>query len=108
MTDITKDKKVVITNLPPHDIVKLSEEEMVNQSLITSQDVTSVIVKHAYCQECGEELISDVPPMINPYTLEHICRVKCNKCGKLYNLEYAYPRLVLLDNNGNEIPAFGR
>ena len=90
------------------EMKEMSEEQMTEQNLIKSQDVEKVIVKHAYCSECGEELISNAPPMFNPFTFERICKHTCSKCGAVFNLEHAYPRFVLLDNNGEEIPAFGR
>ena len=49
-----------------------------------------------------------IPGMFNPFTFEKVCKHTCKKCGKNYNLEFAYPRLVFLDNNGEEIPAFTR
>ena len=55
---------------------KMSENDMENNKLISDETVEKVIVKHAYCEECGEELISDAPPMFNPFTFERICRKK--------------------------------
>lgn len=86
----------------------LTEEEMTTQNLIVEEDVDKVIVKHAYCSECGEELISEAPPMFNPFTFERICRHTCKKCGKMFNLEFAYPRLAFINKDGVEIPAFTR
>ena len=60
--------------------------------------VEKVIVKHAYCEECGEELVSQAPPMFNPFTFERICKHTCTKCGKVYNLDFAYPRLAFINN----------
>lgn len=90
------------------EMKKMSEAQMEESSMIRVEDDIKVSVKHAYCEECGEELISNVPLMFNPYTLEKMCKHTCSKCGKTYNLEYAYPRLVFTDNKGNEIPAFTR
>ena len=59
-------------------------------------------------EECDEELISNAPPMFNPFTFERICKHTCTKCGKIYNLEFAYPRLAFINNNGEELPAFTR
>ena len=84
----------------------MNEEEMTANELIKEEDVKKVVVKHAYCDECGEELISKTPPMFNPYTLEKICKHTCAKCGKTYNLEYAYPRLAFINENNEEIQAF--
>lgn len=87
---------------------QMSEEEMTTQNLIVEEDIDKVIVKHAYCSECGEELISNAPPMFNPFTFERICKHTCTKCGAIYNLEFAYPRLAFINNKGEEIPAFTR
>lgn len=90
------------------EMKKMSEDEMETTNLIKSEDINKIIVKHAYCEECGEELISNAPPMFNPFTFERVCKHTCTKCGKVYNLEFAYPRLAFIDNNGNEVPAFTR
>ena len=90
------------------EMKQMSESDMESNKLINNEMVEKVIVKHAYCEECGEELISDAPPMFNPFTFERICRHKCKKCGKLYNLEFAYPRLAFMNNKGEELPAFTR
>lgn len=90
------------------EMVKLSEKELETTENIQSENIDHVIVKHAYCKECGEELISNAPPMFNPFTFERICKHTCTKCGKVYNLEFAYPRLAFINNKGEEIPAFTR
>lgn len=74
--------------------------------IIQDEIVDKVIVKHFFCPECGKELVSKAPPMFNPFTMERICLHEC-QCGKRYNLDYAYPRFVLLDKEGNEIKAYG-
>ena len=90
------------------EMKQMSENDMENNNLINNETVEQVIVKHAYCEECGEELISNVPPMFNPFTFERVCKHTCKKCGKIYNLEFAYPRLAFIDNKGEELPAFTR
>lgn len=90
------------------EMKKMSEEEMNDINLIKDEEIDKVIVKHAYCSECGEELISNAPPLFNPFTFERICKHTCTKCGAVFNLEHAYPRVVFLNNKGEEIPAFGR
>jgi formylmethanofuran dehydrogenase subunit E len=89
------------------EMKQMSESEMMEQSLIKNEDVEKVIIKHAYCSECGEELISKAPPMFNPFTFERICKHTCEKCGAVYNLDFAYPRVAFINNNGDEINAFG-
>lgn len=90
------------------EMKKMSENDMESNKLISDETVEKVIVKHAYCEDCGEELISNAPPMFNPFTFERVCKHTCAKCGKIYNLEFAYPRLAFIDNKGEEIPAFTR
>ena len=86
------------------EMKKIPEKDMV----IRDEVVEKVIVKHVYCEECGEELVSQVPPMFNPFTFERICKHTCTKCGKVYNLDFAYPRLAFINNKGEELPAFTR
>ena len=90
------------------EMKQMSENDMENNNLINNETVEQVIVKHAYCEECGEELISNAPPLFNPFTFERVCKHTCAKCGKIYNLEFAYPRLAFIDNKGEELPAFTR
>ncbi len=85
-------------------LVRISEEEGANS--IKEEEVDRIIVKHFYCPECGEELVSKAPPMFNPFTMERICLHEC-KCGKRYNLDYAYPRFVMYNKEGEEIKAYG-
>ena len=89
------------------EMKQMSENDMSDKNLIKDQEVKKIIVKHAYCSECGEELISKTPPMFNPFTLERICKHTCQKCGTVFNLQYSYPRFALIDENNNEIIAFG-
>lgn len=90
------------------EMKQMSENDMESNKLINNEMVEKVIVKHAYCEECGEELISNAPPLFNPFTFERVCKHTCAKCGKIYNLEFAYPRLAFIDNKGEELPAFTR
>ena len=90
------------------EMKQMSESDMESNKLINNEMVEKVIVKHAYCEECGEELISNAPPLFNPFTFERVCKHTCAKCGKIYNLEFAYPRLAFINNKGEELPAFTR
>ena len=85
----------------------LKESELEQSNRLVDEQITNIVVKHVYCPECGEELISNAPPMFNPFTFERICLHECKKCGKRYNLEYAYPRFVLLNASNEEIKAYG-
>lgn len=87
---------------------KMEEVMMEENNYIVESKVERITVKHANCPECGQELISDAPPMFNPFTLEKICKHTCKKCGAVYNLEYAYPRIVIYNEFGEEVPAFTR
>lgn len=80
----------------------LTEKEMNNKDCIKISNLSRIEVKHAYCPECGKELINKYPPMFNPFTHEKQCIHEC-ECGKKYNLEYSYPRIVFYDEEGNEI-----
>lgn len=84
----------------------MSEDEMEQKNLLKEEEIDKIVVKHAYCTECGEELISKTPALFNPFTLERVCKHICTKCGTIFNLEYAYPRIAFLNNKGEEIPAF--
>ena len=84
--------------------VKMSESEMEEKNLIGEHGAT-VSVKHAYCPVCGKELVSATPVIFNPYTMERIAKHDCS-CGYKCNLEYAYPRLVIRNEEGVEIKAF--
>lgn len=81
----------------------ITEKELEEKKLTSLGKVSDIQIKHAYCPECGEELISKLPPMFNPFTGERQCIHKCGKCSKSYNLDYSYPRLVFLDEQSNEI-----
>ena len=58
------------------EMKQMSENDMSDKNLIKDQEVKKIIVKHAYCSECGEELISKTPPMFNPFTFECFCKHK--------------------------------
>lgn len=85
-------------------LIRISEEKGANS--ISEEEIDRITVKHFYCPECGEELVSKAPPMFNPFTMERICLHEC-KCGKRYNLDYAYPRFVMYNKEGEEIKAYG-
>lgn len=85
-------------------LIRISEEEGANS--IREEEIDRITVKHFYCPECGEELVSKAPPMFNPFTMERICLHEC-KCGNRYNLDYAYPRFVMYNKDGEEIKAYG-
>ena len=65
-----------------------------------------VAVKRAYCPECGREIICQHPVMFNAWTGEKIVRYDC-ECGAKMNLEFAYPRVIYLDNEMKEMKVWG-
>lgn len=93
--------------LKKNSMTKKTEAELTESGLITEVEADKITIKHAYCDECGEELISNAPPMFNPFTFEKVCKHEC-KCGKIFDLDYAYPRLVVYNKIGEEIPVYTR
>lgn len=91
-----------------NEMKKMTDKEMEENEMIKTEDDVRFAVKRAFCEDCGEELISNAPPMFNPFTFEKICKHTCPKCGKIYNFEYAYPRLVVMNKEGEELPVFLR
>lgn len=83
-------------------IRRITENELEEREMIKNCEISNIFVKRAYCPECGEELISKLPPMFNPFTQERQCIHEC-KCGVKYNLDYSYPRIVFVDKDNNEI-----
>lgn len=86
-------------------LVRLHEDDD-SKDFIKDEEIDHIVIKHFYCPDCGEELISKAPPMFNPFTYERICLHEC-KCGRRYNLDYAYPRFALINKEGKEIKAYG-
>lgn len=71
----------------------------------TTDDDLKVIVKRAYCPECGKEIVSKAPLMINPYTGQRLAKYECS-CGWKANLEHAYPNVRYVDKDGKEVKCF--
>lgn len=88
-------------------MIHISDSDLMERGLLKVVPISKVEVKRAYCEQCGEELISNAPPMFNPYTFERVCKHTCTKCGAIYNLDYAYPRIAYIDDKGEEIKAYG-
>lgn len=84
-------------------LVHLKENELSKDNKIKEVEITKITVKHAYCTNCGAELTSAGPTMFNPFTMEKQNIHTCKNCDMKYNLEYAYPRFVFYDKNGNEV-----
>ena len=77
-----------------------------NDLTIATQKVTPMI-KHAFCPNCHREIINKTPTMFNPFTMDKINRYDC-ECGWTANLEYAYPRVVFMTEDNNEIEAYAK
>lgn len=84
--------------------VKKTEKELFDENLIENTDVR-VVIRRIKCPNCGRELISNTPVIFNPFTMEKIAKHDCD-CGYKCNLEYAYPRVVFVDSENNEIKGF--
>lgn len=65
------------------------------------------MIKRAYCPECGKEIVNTLPSMYNPFSFEKVNRFECD-CGWKANLEYSYPRVVFVTDNGTQIEAFAK
>lgn len=84
--------------------VKRTEEDLMKNDLTVDSNVR-VVVRRVMCPKCGKELISQTPVIYNAFTQEKIAKHDC-ECGYKCNLEYAYPRVVFVDENNNEVKAF--
>lgn len=90
------------------EFVKITEDEIDTKYADCIEYVTpKLVVKKFKCPKCGKEIISKSPVMYNPFNLEKIAKHEC-ECGFKCNLDYAYPRMILTDDNGEEIVAYPR
>ena len=81
---------------------KLSDEEINTRC---EDEEVKTIIRHAFCPNCGREIVSKLPVMFNPYTGEKIARYDCD-CGAKFNMEHSFPRIVYVNSQGKEITAF--
>lgn len=86
-----------------HETYRKLDDKEINTKCVNEN--VHVIIKHAFCPECGAEIISKFPVMFNPYTGEKIARYDC-PCGAKFNMEHSYPRIVYINDEGKEITAF--
>lgn len=82
-------------------------EKVDEKDLKTDYVKVTPMVKRAYCPKCGAEIVNNLPPMYNPFSFEKINRFECD-CGWKANLEYCYPRVVFVTENGVQIDAFAK
>lgn len=88
-----------------HNEYKSISENDLDIRGLTSEINVTVKIKRAFCPNCGKELISKSNSINNPYNGERIAKHEC-ECGYKANLEYAYPRIMFIDENGLEINGF--
>lgn len=77
------------------------------EDLKTEYVKVTPMVKRAYCPECGKEIINRGPVMYNPFNFEKTCPHVC-ECGWKGDLEYSYPRVVFVTENGTQIEAYAK
>lgn len=65
--------------------------------------IKEIKMRRAFCPNCGEELTAIGPVMYQGMTGAKMCIHRCAKCKTQFNLEFSYPRLVVLDENDNEV-----
>ncbi len=83
----------------------LTEKEIDEKNLSQTIDV-SFKVKRAYCPNCNNEIVSNMPVVYNPLTFKKIARYECPNCHKRYTLDSSYPRLIAIGADGEEIKCF--
>lgn len=71
--------------------ISLFDESLLNCT-VSSPDYVKIAIKRAKCPFCGEEIVSG-----------ETTTYRCNNCGNLYVTDKKYPRVVLLDENNDEL-----
>lgn len=103
----TNENKNTFTDDVMMSMFNMSYNKTTESELNVVSDEVRPVIKRAYCPKCGNEIISMSPVIFNPFTMERICRYDC-KCGWKANLDYAYPRVVFVDNDNNEFDAYAK
>ena len=83
------------------------KKKITESDLKTEYVKVTPMVKRAYCPKCGKEIINTLPPLYSPFSFEKINRFDCD-CGWKANLEYSYPRVVFITDNGEQIDAYAK
>ena len=96
------DDETTILTMFKNDYKDTPEDE-----LKTIKEECVPVVVRAFCPKCGKEIISTAPVMFNPYTLQKICKYDC-ECGWKANLEFAYPRILFRNQNGEEFDCYSK
>ena len=94
------------SGMKTQQLVRLTDENLTENSLLRSEDISDIKVIRAYCPKCGKELVAKTPPMYNPFTMQKVCLHEC--CDTKYNLDKTYPHIAFYDNDGNEINSFAQ
>jgi hypothetical protein len=84
---------------------RVTEDELDSKGSTFIDDDVKITIKRAYCPNCHKEIISKVPLLFNPYTMQKIAKYECS-CGAKFNFEHSYPRIVYTNSKGEEIKAF--
>lgn len=103
------EKKLDELRNDPNDIVNkfhreypsISDDEMTEKGLLVTEKVSAYMI-HAYCPKCGKELTCKHKLYQNPYTKQTIAKHECS-CGFKANFQHAYPRLIYINKNNQEI-----
>lgn len=80
---------------------QISEQWLEKHDKLLAETVEARVI-HAYCPQCGRELVCKHQPLKNPYSGEKIAKHEC-PCGFKANLEYAYPRIEYVDSNNKKV-----
>lgn len=84
---------------------KMIENPVLESELTCSITPVEPRLIRAFCPKCGKEIFNDAPVMFNPFSHQKVNMYKC-ECGFEANLEYAYPRVVFVDENNKEYNAY--
>ena len=63
----------------------------------------TTFVRRAYCPDCGEEIVTVEPILFDWAIKTNVVKHRCVKCGKAMRLHHEYPRIVYLNDSGEEI-----
>ena len=83
---------------------EFSEEEM--KPVDIPMGNIRMVLRHAKCPLCGEEIVTKTPTLYNPFSFKRFANQTCNGCGAKFITERGYPRVVLLNEKNEEITAY--
>lgn len=79
---------------------KVTDDELEGKNLLKTEKIEAEIV-HAYCPQCGRELVCEHNAYVMPSTGVVIAKHEC-ACGYKANLDHAYPFIIFTDSNNNK------